>query len=69
MDSFYLIYNGYDDPCPMTGPYPTYDAALAAYRATLIESGADIDTSDRTEDLYLTDDAVRVGVLRLDTKE
>jgi hypothetical protein len=61
---FYLIYTtDYDEPCPMQGPFPTYQDALEAYRANLIESGADIEEELTTEELYFDDDNVRIGRL------
>ena len=59
---FYLIHDsGYDDPVPMTGPFASYGDALAAYRRSLIDAGADIDPDEPTESLYVEDDAIRIG--------
>lgn len=65
-DGFYLaMVEGYEEPMPLRGPFPTYDEAMAAHRQAALDEWPEEELADvrRTTDeqFYLDDDAVRIA--------
>lgn len=68
---FYIaLVDGYDEPIPLGGPYPSYDAAVQAHFESVLEALGDHpqDVASRqsmhevgAHQFYLTDDAVRIA--------
>lgn len=61
-DLYYIVFTEmYEDPVPMRGPFPTFDAAVDAHYQAEIEAGNGPEADETAHTFYLHDDTVRIG--------
>lgn len=58
---FIVLIETPEEPVPMRGPFPTYDAAVDANYQAAIESGYEPEGHMNAHLYYQYDDAVRIG--------
>ena len=61
MGGFYIVLIEGEEPCPMQGPFPTYDEAVEANYEGAIQSGYEPEEHMNAHLYYQYDDAVRIG--------
>jgi len=62
-DEFYIVLVEGEEPAPLQGPFPTYDAAVDANYEAAIEAGYEPEEHMNAHLYYQYDDSVRIGRL------
>lgn len=62
MDGYFIaLVETNEEPMPLQGPFPTYDAAVDAHYKSVVEAGYEPEEGIDAHQFYLTDDAVRIA--------